>query len=83
VDPALAVEHDHTHDSLRAIHARARREAEAYAMFLGDAAPGGAGMRGLAREWWSDTRWYGSPLRARLSHRRAARLLGAHQGRRG
>jgi glycosyltransferase involved in cell wall biosynthesis len=84
VDPALAVEHDHTHDSLRAIYARARREAVAYAMFLGDAAPGGAaaGVRGLAREWWSDTRWYGSPLRARLSHRRAARLLGAYRGRR-
>jgi rhamnosyltransferase len=84
VDPALAVEHDHTHASLRAIYARARREAVAYAMFLGDAAPGGAaaGVRGLAREWWSDTRWYGSPLRARLSHRRAARLLGAYRGRR-
>jgi rhamnosyltransferase len=82
VDPALAVEHDHTHDSLSAIYARARREAEAYVMFLGADAPGATGMRGLAREWWSDTRWYGSPLRARLSHRRAARLLGAHRGRR-
>lgn len=83
VDPALVVDHDHTHDSLRAIYARARREAQAYAMFLGDGrGPGAADARGLAREWWSDTRWYESPLRARLSHRRAARLLGAYRGRR-
>jgi glycosyltransferase involved in cell wall biosynthesis len=82
VDPALAVDHDHTHDSLRAIYARSRREAAAYAAFLGAGAPGPDGVGGLAREWWSDTRWYGSPSRARLSHRRAARLLGAHHGRR-
>ena len=42
VDPALAVDHDHTHDSLRAIYGRARREARAYAAFL----PGGAGGPG-------------------------------------
>ena len=83
VDPALAVDHDHTHDSLRAIYGRARREARAYAAFLGAGAPGSAGVGGLAREWWSDTRWYESALRARLSHRRAARLLGAHRGRAG
>lgn len=82
VDPALAVSHDHTHDSLTAIHARARREARAYAAFLGSGAPGPAGVGGLARAWWSDTRWYESPVRARLSHRRAARLLGAYRGRR-
>jgi glycosyltransferase involved in cell wall biosynthesis len=83
VDPALVVDHDHTHDSVRAIHARARREAQAYAMFLGDGGPGATSVGGLAREWWSDTRWYDSALRARLSQRRAARLLGAYQGRRG
>lgn len=85
VDPALAVDHDHTHDSLRAIYGRARREARAYAAFLpgGAGAPGAASAGALARDWWSDTRWYDSALRARLSHRRAARLLGAYQGRSG
>lgn len=82
VDPGLAVDHDHTQDSLRSIYARARREAQGYAAFLGAAAPGTAGVGALAREWWSDTRWYDAPWRARLSHRRAARLLGAHRGRR-
>ncbi len=81
MDPALVVDHDHTHDSLRAIHARARREAQAYAMFLGGGAPGATSLGGLVREWWSDTRWYASPLRARLSHRRAARLVGGWHGR--
>ncbi len=86
VDPALVVDHDHTHDPLRAIYERARREARAYAAFLPDGGRGGPGAvspSALAREWWSDTRWYDSPLRARLSHRRAARLLGAYQGRSG
>jgi rhamnosyltransferase len=81
VDPALAVDHDHTHDSLRAIYSRARREARAYAMFLGEAAPGAPSAAALAHEWWSDTRWYDSSTRARLSHRRTARLLGAYRGR--
>ncbi len=79
VDPALVVDHDHTHDSLPAIYRRARREAEGLATF----ADGAAGPeRGLLSEWWSDRRFYRSPLRARLSHRRAARLLGEHAGRR-
>jgi rhamnosyltransferase len=86
VDPALTVDHDHTHDSLRAIFTRARREAAAYRAFLppADPPPAGAahGAKALAREWWSDTRWYTSPTRARLSHRRAARLLGAYASRR-
>jgi rhamnosyltransferase len=79
VDPALVVVHDHTHDSLRSIFDRARREAIAYAAFL-EPRPCGPGE--LAREWWSDLRWYDSAARARLSHRRAARLLGAYAGRR-
>jgi len=78
IDSALVVEHDHTHDSLPEIYRRARREAEGLAMF----ADGGAPERGLIAEWWSDTRFYSSPLRARLSHRRAARLLGERTGRR-
>jgi rhamnosyltransferase len=78
VDPALVVDHDHTHDSLRAIFDRARREAIAYAAYL---QPHPHSAQALAREWWSDLRWYDSPARARLSHRRAARLLGAYAGR--
>ncbi len=80
VDPALGVEHDHTHDSVRAIFNRARREAEGYAAFT-QQAPYGA--RELIRDWWSDLRWYDSAVRARLSHRRGARLLGSYAGRRG
>jgi rhamnosyltransferase len=80
IDPALTVEHDHSHDPLRAIFMRARREAEGYAAFV-DPPPGPAAIGDLAREWWSDTRWYDSAARARLSPRRAARLLGAYAGR--
>lgn len=80
VSPALVVEHDHTHDSLGSIYRRARRESAGYAAFI-DLPPRG-GVRGLAHDWWCDTRWYDSVLRARLSHRRAARLLGAYAGRR-
>jgi glycosyltransferase involved in cell wall biosynthesis len=81
VDPALTVQHDHTHDSVAAIYRRARREAEGYAAFLADP-PGPATLAGLARAWWGDARWYASPARSRLSHRRAARLLGAYAARR-
>jgi glycosyltransferase involved in cell wall biosynthesis len=81
LDPLLLVEHDHTHDPAVSIYLRARREATGYAMFLPPAPRPGLG--GLAREWWSDTRFYDSRLRARLSHRRAARLLGSYAGARG
>jgi rhamnosyltransferase len=80
VDPGVVVDHDHTHDGLSEIYRRARREALAYSMFA-ERPP--YGRRELAREWWSDLRWYDSPARARVSHRRAARLLGAYVGRRG
>lgn len=79
IDPRLSVEHDHTHDPLPSIYRRARREAEGFAMFL-DTPPYGA--RELLRDWYSDLRFYDSPLRARVSHRRAARLLGEYAGRR-
>jgi rhamnosyltransferase len=79
VDPALAVQHDHTHDPLRTIYGRARREAAAYAQFL---EPPCYRASDLIGEWWSDRRWYDSAARARLSPRRAARLLGAYAGRR-
>lgn len=79
IDPALVVDHDHTHDSLPAIYRRARRETEGLARFADGAA---SSQRGLLSEWWSDPRFYRSPMRARLSHRRAARLLGERAGRR-
>lgn len=79
IDPGLAVAHDHAHDRLPAIYRRARREAQGYAVF---ADRGPATAAALARDWWSDPRFYDSALRARLSPRRAARLLGDHAGRR-
>ena len=76
LDPDLVVDHDHTHDPLPAIFSRARREAAAFTLFLGpDPTP-----RSLLAEWYSDTRFYASPWRARLSHRRLARLLGERLG---
>jgi rhamnosyltransferase len=80
IDPSFAVDHDHTHDSLKSIYRRARREAAGFGAFL-ELPP--YGRRELARDWWCDLRWYGSATRARLSHRRAARLLGVYAGRRG
>jgi rhamnosyltransferase len=79
IDPALLVEHDHTHDPVASIYRRARREAAGLRMFL-DLPP--YGLRDLVGEWWSDLRFYDSAARARLSHRRAARLVGAFAGRR-
>jgi rhamnosyltransferase len=79
IDRSFAVAHDHTHDSVRSIYRRARREAAAFASYL-ELPPYGA--RQLLTDWWSDIRWYDSSLRARASHRRAARLLGEYAGRR-
>lgn len=79
IDPTLVVEHDHSRDAATSIYRRARREWRGYAMFL---ELDQYGVTELARDWWSDLRWYGSPLRARLSQRRAARLLGGYAGRR-
>lgn len=79
VDPALQIAHDHTHDPLPSIYRRARREAAGFALFLDQPRPTPAE---LVTEWWSDTRFYDSKLKALLSHRRAARLLGAYAGRR-
>ena len=79
VDPSLAVGHDHTHDSLPAIFRRSQREHRAYRMFLTGRED--YGLKDLAKDWWSDLRWYDSAFRARLSPRRAARLAGAYRGR--
>ncbi len=77
LDPALAVDHDHTRDSLRQTYARAEREARGYAAFL-DLPPFGA--RDAAREWWTDQGWHRSRARARLDPRRLARLAGKWAG---
>lgn len=79
VDPELLVDHDHTHDPVRSIYRRARREAEGFSAFLDVPR---YGVRELVAEWWSDLRFYRSPMKARLSHRRAARLVGVYAGRR-
>jgi len=80
LDPALAVDHDHSRDSLRACFARGRREARGFAMFL-DLPPYGA--REAVREWWTDQGWHRSRARGRLDPRRLARLAGKWVGRRG
>jgi hypothetical protein len=79
IDPTLVVEHDHSHDPVPSIYRRARREAQGLAAYaeLSPYRPSD-----LVRDWWTDLRFYSSPLRARLSHRRAARLLGTYAGRR-
>jgi rhamnosyltransferase len=79
IDPELVVEHDHTRDSLPGTFARARREAAGYTAFLDLPA---YGSRELLREWWQNRGRHRSALRARVSPRRAARLLGTYAGRR-
>jgi rhamnosyltransferase len=79
VDPALRVDHDHSHDPLPSVFRRSRREWEGYEMFL-DLPP--YPLRALAREWWSQADAYSSPARARLSPWRSAELLGKYAARR-
>jgi rhamnosyltransferase len=79
LDPALAVAHDHTHDSLGDSFRRSEREARGYAMFL-DLPPYRSGD--VVREWWTDQGWHRSRARARLDPRRLARLAGKWRGRR-
>jgi rhamnosyltransferase len=79
LDPGLAVAHDHTHDPLGAIFTRARREALGFGAFLDPEAQ--RNVSSLVQEWFWDTRFYRNPWRARLSHRRLARLLGDRLGR--
>lgn len=79
IDPALAVDHDHSKDGARELYQRFKREWEGYGMYL-DLPPYPA--RDALREWWSERGTYSSRARARLSHRRAARLAGTWAGRR-
>jgi hypothetical protein len=80
MDPALRVEHDHSHDPVRDTFVRARREWVGYAMYL-DLEP--LTVRAALRRWWGDRDGHASPARARLSPWRAARLAGEWAGRRG
>jgi len=80
IAPALCVDHDHSHDPLRDQYQRARREWEGIAMIVNDLPAYSSGD--LLAEWWSERGSYRSRARALLSHRRAARLLGAYSGRR-
>jgi rhamnosyltransferase len=79
VDPGLMVDHDHSHDGLRSVYERSRREWVGYGMYL-ELEPLSA--PGLARRWWADRDGHASPARARLSPWRAAKLLGEWSGRR-
>jgi glycosyltransferase involved in cell wall biosynthesis len=79
LDPVLAVDHDHSRDSLPRSFRRYAREARGDLAFL-DLAPYGA--RDAAREWWTDQGWHRSRARARLDPRRMARLAGRWWGRR-
>lgn len=78
LDPALAVEHDHSRDSLRECFRRYEREARGFGMFL-DLPPYRA--RDAVAEWWGDQGWHRSRARARLDPRRMARLAGKWAGR--
>lgn len=74
----LVVDHDHSKDPVRDLYVRGKREWTGYAMYL---ELEDYTLTELAREWWRDLGTYRSALRARLSHRRAARLLGTYAGR--
>ncbi len=76
LDPALAVDHDHSRDGLVASFRRYEREARGDAMFL--ELPRDRPLRA----WWTDQGWHRSKTRARLDPRRAARLAGTWWGRR-
>jgi rhamnosyltransferase len=76
-DPALMVDHDHSHDPIPSVFERARREWVGFGMYL-DLPP--YPLRALAREWWSDLGGHETRMRARLSPWRAARLLGKYAG---
>lgn len=79
IDPALTVDHDHSKDPVLDVYRRFRREWEGFGMYL-ELPPYPA--RDALREWWAERDTYRSAARARLSHRRAARLLGEWVGRR-
>jgi rhamnosyltransferase len=79
LDPALRVDHDHSHDPIRDVYVRSRREWVGYSMYL-DLPPFPA--RSAVRHWWSERDGHATAARARLSPWRAAKLAGQWSGRR-
>jgi rhamnosyltransferase len=79
LDPRLVVEHSHGRDPLREQYRRGYVEAIGMGILAGAQAPS---LGEAARVWWTDRETYASHARARLSHRRLARLAGAYAGRR-
>lgn len=76
-DPALLVEHDHSHDALPLVFERARREWVGFGMYL-ELPP--YGLRELAHEWWRELDGHRTSATARLSPWRLARLAGKYAG---
>lgn len=74
LDPALAVDHDHSRDGLRSSFTRYAREARGLQM-----AREMPEYR-LIHDWWTDQGWHRSKLRARLDPWRMARLAGRWWG---
>jgi rhamnosyltransferase len=79
VDPALAVDHDHSHDGLRSTFLRSRREWIGYSMFLDLER---RSLLQMARRWWGERDGHATAALARTSPWRAARLAGEWAGRR-
>jgi hypothetical protein len=79
LDPAIAVEHDHSRDSLGDCFRRSRREHEGFGMYLDVPR---YRPRDVAVEWWTHQGAHRSLLRARLDPRRMAHLAGKWVGRR-
>jgi rhamnosyltransferase len=79
LDPALAVDHDHSRDPLHDCFRRYAREHRGFAMFVDLPR---YGLADLGREWWGEQGGHRSLARARLDPRRAARLAGKWWGRR-
>jgi rhamnosyltransferase len=77
--PDLMVDHSHGNDPLRDQYRRSRIDWVGLGMFSDVAPPS---RRELVSEWWTESSSYDSALRARLSPKRLARLLGAYAGRR-
>ena len=79
IDPALSVDHDHSHDALRATYLRSFREWIGFGMYLDLPA---FSVGAAFRRWWSERDGHETATRARLSPWRAARLGGEWAGRR-
>ncbi|MCW2990036.1 MAG: glycosyl transferase family 2 [Solirubrobacterales bacterium] len=77
--PDLMVAHSHGSDPLGEQFRRARNDWVGLGMFRAVEPPR---LRELATDWWAPGASYDSALRARLSHKRLARLLGGYAGRR-